>query len=148
MVGIGGAIKGVGCMSDDIKRQEYDRTIGSHTQMNAYTAALAPIPVAAGIVARAVDTGELSPRANCRIIHVCTNNRTALAALRAPNRRSGQAIVEKILQRVNHLKVSGNRVIFAWAPVYSIFELGQRAKQLAQQITPPTSDEKSKTESV
>ncbi len=70
MAGIDGAIKGVGCMSNDIKRQEYNRTIGSHTQMNAYTAALAPIPVAAGIVPRAVDTGELSPRANCRIIHV------------------------------------------------------------------------------
>lgn len=59
-VGIGGVIEGVGWISNDVKRREYDRTIGTPTQVNAYTAALASIEVAAGIVAvaRAVDRGN------------------------------------------------------------------------------------------
>lgn len=135
MVGIRGAIEGGGRISVDIEQREYDRTLGSSEQVNAHTAVLASIALAAGIIARAVDMGELSPGADGGVIHVFTNDRTILATLRSPNRRSGQAIVDKILERVNHLKEFGSRVIFAWAPVNSIFGLGQQAKRLAQQST-------------
>lgn len=134
IVGIDGTIEGVGRISNDVKRRDYNRTIGTSTQVNAYTAALASIEVAAGTVAWAVDMGELSPRAHGGVIHVFTNNQTALATLRTPNRRSGQAIVSKIWRRVKHLKESSKRVIFAWAPVHAIFELGERAKRFSSAV--------------
>jgi hypothetical protein len=51
------------------------------------------------------------------------------------DRRSGQASVSKVLKYVRYLEGFSNRVIFEWAPVNPIFELGQRAKKLAQRST-------------
>lgn len=64
-----------------------------------------------------------------------TNNRTVLATLRTPARRSRQWIISGILKHVRYLKGFAIRVVFAWAPVSLIFELGQKAKQLAQRST-------------
>jgi hypothetical protein len=87
------------------------------------------------MVVDAVYAGALLPRAHGQTIHLFTNNRTVLTTLRAPGRKSGQASVNKILKHVRYLEGFSNRVIFAWAPVNPIFELGQRAKQLAQRST-------------
>lgn len=87
------------------------------------------------MVVEAVYAGELSPRAHDRIVHLFTNNRAALATLRTPVRRSRQAIVSNILRHVRYLTGFRNRVVFAWTPVSSIFELGQKAKRLAQRST-------------
>ena len=64
-----------------------------------------------------------------------TKNRTVLVTLQAPGKKSAQASVTKILEHVGYLDGFSNRVIFAWAPVNPIFELEQRAKQLAQRST-------------
>ena len=135
MVGIGGAIEGIDWISNDNERREYDRTVDTSTRVDAYTAALASIEVGPGMVVNAVYAGALSPRTHGQTIHVFTNNRTVLETLRSPGRKSGQASVSKILRHVRYLEGFSNRVIFAWAPVNPIFELGQRAKQLAQRST-------------
>jgi len=64
-----------------------------------------------------------------------TNNRTVLTTLQTLGKGSGQAIIGKTMKHVRYLEGFGNRVIFAWAPVNPIFELGQQAKQLAQGST-------------
>jgi hypothetical protein len=46
-----------------------------------------------GMVVDAVYAGTLSLRAHGRIIHVFTNDRTVLATLRSPVRKSVQALV-------------------------------------------------------
>lgn len=135
MVGIGGVIDGVSWTNSEGDRREYDSTIGSCTQVNAYTAALAAIDVGLGLVAHAVSMGDLSPRVQGQTIHVFTNNRAVLTALQAPTRRSGQAIVSKILRHTESLIKSNDRVIFIWAPASPFFELGQRAKRLARDAT-------------
>jgi hypothetical protein len=135
LVGIGGAIEGIDWISNDNDRREYDRTVGSSTRSDAYTAALASIEVGLGMAVDAVYAGALSPRAHGKTIHVFTNNRTVLVTLRAPGRKSGQASVAKILKHVRYLEEFSNRVIFAWAPVNPIFETGQKANQLAQRST-------------
>jgi hypothetical protein len=68
-------------------------------------------------------------------IHVFTNNRAVLNTLRTPVVKSGQAIVGRILKHVRYLEGFSNHVVFAWAPVNPIFELGQRVKHLAQRST-------------
>jgi hypothetical protein len=135
LVGIGGAIEGIDWIRSDNERHDYDRTVGTNTQVDAYTAALASIEVGLGMVVDAVYAGALLPRARGQIIRVFTNNRTVLATLRSPGRKSGQALVGKILKHVRYLEGFSNRVTFAWAPVNPIFELGQRAKHLAQRST-------------
>lgn len=97
LVGLGGVIDGVSWTNSEGDRREYDNTIGSCTQVNAYTAALAAIEVGIGLSAHAVSLGDLSPRVQGQTIHVFTNNRAVLSALRVPTSRSGQAIVSKIL---------------------------------------------------
>jgi hypothetical protein len=87
------------------------------------------------MVVDATYAGAPSPRAHRQTIHVFTNNRTVLSTLRAPGRMSEQASVSKILKHVRYLEGFSNRVIFASAPMDPIFELGQRAKQLAQRST-------------
>jgi hypothetical protein len=104
-------------------------------QSDVYTAALVSTEVGVSMVVNAVYARALLPRAHSQTIHVFTNNRTVLIALRAPSRKSGQASVGKILKHVRCLEGFSNRVIFVWAPVNPIFELGQRAKQLAQRST-------------
>jgi hypothetical protein len=135
LVGIGGAIEGIDWIRSDNERHDYDRTVGTNTQVDAYTAALASIEVGLGMVVDAVYAGALSPRAHGQLIHVFTNNRIVLTTLRSPVRKSGQALVGKILKHVRYLEGFSNRVTFAWAPVNPIFELGQRAKHLAQRST-------------
>lgn len=135
LVGIGGVIDGVGWTNSKCDRREYDSTIDSGTRMNAYTAALAAIEVGVGLFAHAVCMENLSPQVQGHTIHVFTNNRAVLTALRAPTRRSGQAIVSKILRHTDSLSKSNDRVIFMWAPASQIFELGQRAKRLARDAT-------------
>jgi hypothetical protein len=135
LVGIGGASEGIDWTVNDNDRREYDRTVGSSTWIDAYTAALASIEVGLGMVVDAVYAGALLPRAHGQTIHVFTNNRTVLVTLRALGRKSRQASVSKILKHVRYLEGFSNRVIFAWVPVNPIFELGQRAKQLAQRST-------------
>jgi hypothetical protein len=88
-----------------------------------------------GLVVSAVYAGLLSARVEGQVVHVFTNNRTALVTLRNATRRSGQWIVSGILNHVRRLKESHNRVVFAWAPVSPNFELGQMTKQLAQRST-------------
>lgn len=128
LVGIGGVIDGVSWANSEGDRRDYDSTIGSCTQVNAYTAALAAIEVGVGLVAHAVSMGDLSPRVQGQTIHVFTSNRAVLTALQAPTRRSGQAIVSKILRHADSLSKSNDRVVFMWAPASPAFELGQRAK--------------------
>jgi len=41
-------------------------------------------------------------------------------------------VISGIIEHVRRLNESHNRVVFTWAPVSPIFELGQKAKQLAQ----------------
>jgi hypothetical protein len=135
LIGIGGAIDGVSWTDSEGERPKYDKTIGTSAQVNAYTAVLASVEEGVGTIAHAVYMGELSPSLQGQTIHMFTNNRSALATLRAPTRRSGQAIVSKILKHAKSLKASGNSLIFAWAPVNPIFRLGQRAKLSVQQST-------------
>jgi hypothetical protein len=116
LVGIGGAIEGIDWIKNDNERREYDRTVGSSTRIDAYTAALASIEMGLSMVVDAVYAGALSPRAHRQTIHVFTNNRTVLVTLRAPGRKSGQASVSKILKHVRYLEGFSNRVIFEWAP--------------------------------
>lgn len=118
MVGVSGVVDGIVYTSNVVERGECVRTIGTSTQVNACTAALASIQAGVRKVAWAIYMGEPSPQAHSQAIHVFTNNRAALATLRTPARRSGQEIVDKILKRVQNLEKSGNRVIFAWAPVH------------------------------
>jgi len=66
---------------------------------------------------------------------VFTNNYTVLTILQTLGRGPRQALIGKILKHVRYLEGFDNRVIFAWALVNPIFELGQKAKQLAQQST-------------
>jgi hypothetical protein len=132
LVGIGGAIDGIDWICDNLERCEYDKTIGTNAQSDAYTAALASIEVGLGLVVSAVYDNTLSARVRGQVTHVFTNNRTVLVTLRNGTRRSGQWIISGILKHVRRLKESHNRVVFAWAPVSPIFELGQKAKQLAQ----------------
>jgi hypothetical protein len=106
--------------------------VGTRTQIDAYTAVPASVEGRLGIVVNTVYAGALSPRAHGQNIHVFTNNRTVLITLRTLGRRSEQAIVGKILKHVRYLEGFRNRVLFAWAPVNSILELGQRVKQLVQ----------------
>lgn len=135
LVGIGGACEGIDWTHGGNEQFKYDRTMGSSTRIDAFTAALASIETGLNMVVGVVYAGAMSPRASCRTIHVFTNNRTALTAIQTLGRGSGQSIVGKILKHVRYLEGFGNHVIFAWAPVNPIFELGQQAKQLAQQST-------------
>lgn len=135
LVGIGGVIEGIDWISNGYERLEYDRTVGTSTQIDAYTAALFSIEVGLGMIVDAVYAGALCPRAHGQKVHVFTNNRTVLSTLRRLGRRSGQAIVGKILKHVRYLEGFSNHVVFACAPVNTIFELGQGAKQLAQRST-------------
>src|ERR1700712_1089298 len=129
LVGIGGAIDGIDWICDNLERCEYDKTIGTNAQSDAYTAALASIEVGLGSVVSAVYDNTLSARVRGQVTHVFTNNRTVLVTLRNGTRRSGQWIISGILKHVRRLRESHNRVIFAWAPVSPIFELGHKAKQ-------------------
>lgn len=135
LVGIGGAIDGIDWIRNNPERCEYDKTVGTIAQSDAYTAALASIEVGLGLVVSAVYDNTLSARVRGQVTHVYTNNRTVLVTLRNGTRRSGQWIISGILKHVRRLKESHNRVVFAWAPVSPIFELGQKAKQLAQRST-------------
>lgn len=131
LVGIGGAIDGIGWIRNNLERCEYDKTLGTNAQSDAYTAALASIEVGLGLVVSAVYDNTLSARVRGQVTHVFTNNRTVLVTLRNGTRRSGPWIISGILKHVRRLKESHNRVVFRWAPVNPIFELGQKAKQLA-----------------
>lgn len=81
------------------------------------------------MVINTVFAGAISPRASGRTIHVFTNNRTTLVTLRTPSRKSGQAIVGKILKCARYLEGFSNRVVLIWALPNPVFELGQKAKQ-------------------
>lgn len=115
LVGIGGAIEGIDWISDDNERYEYDRTVSTSTHIDAYTAALVSIEAGLRMVVDAVYAGALWPRAHGRTIHVFTNNRTVLITLRTLGRRSGQAVIGKVLKHVRYLEGFSNRVVFAWA---------------------------------
>jgi hypothetical protein len=135
LVGIGGAIEGIDWISNNPEQREYHKTVGASGQSNAYTAALASIEVGLGMVVNAVYSGSLSAQVQSQVIHMFTNNRTVLATLRNATRRSGQWMISGIVKHVRRLKESHYRVVFAWAPVSPIFELGQKAKQSAQLST-------------
>jgi hypothetical protein len=92
LVGIGGAIEGINWMSNDNERCEYDRSVGTSTWIDAYTAALASIKVRLGMVVDAMYAGAISPSAYGQTIHAFTNNRIVLITLRAPSMKSGQAL--------------------------------------------------------
>ena len=135
LVGIGGAIDGIDWIRYNPGRCEYDKTVGTIAQSDAYTAALASIEVGLGLVVSAVYDNTLSARVRGQVTHVFTNNRTVLVTLRNGTRKSGQWIISGILKHVRRLKESHNRVVFAWAPVSPLLESGQKAKQLAQRST-------------
>ena len=124
LVGIGGAIGGIDWIRKNSERCEYDKTVGTNAQSDAYTAALASIEVGLGLVVSAVYDNTLSARVQGQVTHVFTNNHTVLVTLRNGTRRSGQWIISGILKHVRRLKESQNRVVFTWAPVSPIFELG------------------------
>jgi hypothetical protein len=135
LVGIGGAIDGIDWIRNNSERCEYDKTVGTNAQSDAHTVALSSIEVGLGLVVSAVYDNTLSARVRGQAMHVFTNNRTVLVTLRNATRRSGQWIISGILKHVQRLNDSHNRVVFTWAPVSPIFELGQKAKQLAQRST-------------
>jgi hypothetical protein len=135
LVGIGGAVESVGWTGNHTERREYDKTLGTSGQSDAYTAALASIEAELGFVVGAVYAGTLSARVHGQTIRVFTNNRTVLITLRAAAKRTRRWIIGGILKHVKFLKGFAFRVVFAWAPVSSIFELGQKAKELAQRST-------------
>jgi hypothetical protein len=83
-VGIGGAVKSVDWTKNHTERHEYDKTLGTSGQSDAYTAALASIEAGLGFVVGAVYAGTLSARVHGQTIRVFTNNRTVLITLRAP----------------------------------------------------------------
>lgn len=56
-----------------VERGEYDKLIGTFTQVSTYTAALASIEVGVREVAWVIHMGEPSPQAHGRTIHVFTN---------------------------------------------------------------------------
>lgn len=135
LVGIGGAIESTDRIRHHTTRHEYDKTLGTISQSDAYTAALASIEAGLGFVVGAVYAGTFSARVHGDVVRVFTNNRTVLVTLRASPRRTRQWIIGGILKHIDFLKGFGIRVVFAWAPVSSVFELGQRAKQLAKRST-------------
>jgi hypothetical protein len=132
LIGIGGACKCIDWTDGDNEQFKYDKTMGSDTRIDAFTAALASIKVELNMVVGAVYAGAMSPRASGCTIHVFTDNRTVLTTLQTLGRESGRAISGKFMRHVRYLEGIDNRVIFAWAPVNPISELGQKAKQLAQ----------------
>lgn len=135
LVGIGGAIESIDRLKNHTARHEYNTTIGTTGQSDAYTAALTSIETGLGLVVGAVYAGTSSARVHGHTVRVLTNNRTVLIALRTFPKRTRQWIISAIRKHINFLKGFGISVIFAWAPVSSIFELGQRAKQLAKRST-------------
>lgn len=135
LIGTGGAIEGGDWTRNDTERHELDKTIGTSGQSDAYTDALASIEAEPGLFVDAAYVGALSARVHGQTIHVFTNNRTVLATLRTPARRSRQWIISGILTHARYLKGFAIRIVFAWAPVSLIFELEQKAKQLAQRST-------------
>jgi hypothetical protein len=135
LVGVGGACERIDWINSDNEQREYDNTSGSSTRIDAFTAAVALIEVGFNMVVGAVYAGAMSPRASGRTIHVFTNNCTVLSTFQTLGKGSGQAIVSRILKHVRYLEGFDNRVIFVWAPVNPVFELGQKAKQLAQRPT-------------
>ena len=76
LVGISSAIEGIDQISNDNDRREYNRTLGSSMQIDAYIAILASIEVGLGMVVDAVYATALLPRAHSQTIYVFTNNRT------------------------------------------------------------------------
>ena len=62
LVGIGGAIDGIDWIRNNSERCEYDKTVGTNAQSDAYTAALASIEVGLGLVVSAVYDNTLSAR--------------------------------------------------------------------------------------
>jgi hypothetical protein len=90
LVGIGGAVESVDWTRNHTERREYDKTLGTSGQSDAYTAALASIEAGLGFVVGAVYAGTLSARVHGQTIHVFTNNRTVLITLRAPAKRTRQ----------------------------------------------------------
>ena len=112
LVGIGGAIDGIDWIRNNSERCEYDKTVGTNAQSDAYTAALASIEVGLGLVVSAVYDNTLSARVRGQVTHVFTNNRTVLVTLRNGTRRSGQWIISGIMKHVRRLKESHNRVVF------------------------------------
>jgi len=62
LVGIGGAIDGIDWIRNNSERCEYDKTVGTNTQSDAYTAALASIELGLGLVVSAVYDNTLSAR--------------------------------------------------------------------------------------
>ncbi|TIA49187.1 hypothetical protein D6C77_09651 [Aureobasidium pullulans] len=117
LVGIGGAVESIDRIRNHTARHEYDKTLGTISQSDAYTAALASIEEGLSFVVGAVYAGALSARVHGEIIHVFTNNRTVLITLRASPRRTRQWIIGGILKHIEFLKGFGIRVVFAWAPL-------------------------------
>lgn len=88
LVGIGGAIESIDRIRNHTARHEYDKTLGTISQSDAYTAALASIEAGLGFVNGAVYAETLSARAHGQTVRVFTNNRTVLITLRASLKRT------------------------------------------------------------
>ena len=123
---MGGAVDGIDWIRNNRERCEYDKTVRTNAQSDAYTAAVASIEVGLGLVVSAVYDNTLSARVRGQVTHVFTNNRAVLVTLRNGTRRSGQWIISGILQHVRRLEESHNRVVLAWAPVSSTSSWGRR----------------------
>lgn len=78
LVGIGGAIESIDRIRNHTARHEYDKTLGTISQSDAYTAALASIEAGLGFVAGAVYAVALSARVHGQTVRVFSNNRTVL----------------------------------------------------------------------
>lgn len=115
LVGIGGAIESIDRIRNHTARHEYDKTLGTIGQSDAYTAALASIEAGLGFVVGAVYAGTLSARVHGHTVRVFTNNRTVLITLRVSPKRTRQWIIGGILKHVEFLKGFAIRVVFAWA---------------------------------
>jgi hypothetical protein len=113
LIGSGGAIDGIDWIRNNSERCEYDKTVGTNAQSDAYTAAMASIKVGLGLVVSAVYDNSLSARVRGQVMHVFTNNLTVLVTLHNAARRSGQWIIIGVLKHMRRLEELHNRVVFA-----------------------------------
>jgi hypothetical protein len=98
LVGIDGACECIDCIDGDNEQFKYDKSMGSNTRIDAFTAALASIKVVLNMVVSAVYAGAMLPRASKRTIYVFTDNRTVLTTLQTLGRGSGRAISGKFFE--------------------------------------------------
>ena len=110
------------------------RYVGTEKEYTEYAAELCGIYEAI----RAISNTRLDTRhQNPRIFHIFTDNQAAIQAFRDPasHIRSGQVIIDGIVQYLNFLYIRGTRVIIHWIPAHEGFPGNEQADQEAKKAT-------------